>query len=97
MKKRTKVALFAAAAAGVAVAGAKLAQAVQQKNEELNDLIANPVPPARKPRPQNPLPLPKKRLRRKRKKRRSNRRNKGQSGLCTAQTETPLHKLWKNT
>ena len=37
MKKRTKVALFAAAAAGVAVAGAKLAQAVQQKNEELND------------------------------------------------------------
>ena len=46
MKKRTKVALFAAAAAGVAVAGAKLAQAVQQKNEELNDLIANPVPPA---------------------------------------------------
>ena len=46
MKKRPKVALVAAAAAGVAVAGAKLAQAVQQKNEELNDLIANPVPPA---------------------------------------------------
>ena len=109
MKKRTKVALFAAAAAGVAVAGAKLAQAVQQKNEELNDLIANPVPPAEEEDTSDyvmpgeeaeatePAAPVKKRLRRKRKKRRSNRRNKGQSGLCTAQTETPLHKLWKNT
>lgn len=38
MKKGTKFALFAAAAAGIAVVGSKLAQMVRLQNEELNDM-----------------------------------------------------------
>ena len=39
MKKGTKFALFAAAAAGIALVGSKLARLVSQQNQELNDMI----------------------------------------------------------
>ncbi len=46
MKKGTKFALFAAAAAGIAVVGSKLAQMVRLQNEELNDMINQAPAPA---------------------------------------------------
>ena len=39
MKKKTKFALFAAASAGLALAGAKLWQMIRCQNDELNEMI----------------------------------------------------------
>ena len=39
MKKKTKFALFAAASAGLALAGAKLWQMIRFQNDELNEMI----------------------------------------------------------
>ena len=52
MKKSTKVTLFAAAVAGAARAGARLARLVRPQNEELNDLINQE--PGYRPAPQAP-------------------------------------------
>lgn len=71
MKKSTKVTLFAAAVAGAAMAGARLARLVRLQNEELNDLINQepgyrpaPQAPEEEPAPQAPEAEDASRLRR---------------------------------
>ena len=55
MKKRTKFALFAAASAGLALAGAKIWQMIRWQNEELNEMIGqepgHSAPPMNEPDP----------------------------------------------
>ena len=57
MKKKTKVALFAAASAGLALAGAKLWQMIRCQNDELNEMIrqepGHSVPPMEEPDPED--------------------------------------------
>ena len=55
MKKKTKFALFAAASAGLALAGAKLWQMIRCQNDELNEMIrqepGHSAPPMEEPDP----------------------------------------------
>lgn len=57
MKKKTKFALFAAASAGLALAGAKLWQMIRCQNDELNEMIrqepGHSVPPMEEPDPED--------------------------------------------
>ena len=57
MKKKTKFALFAAASAGLALAGAKLWQMIRYQNDELNEMIrqepGQSVPPMEEPDPED--------------------------------------------
>ena len=57
MKKKTKFALFAAASAGLALAGAKLWQMIRYQNDELNEMIrqepGHSVPPMEEPDPED--------------------------------------------
>ena len=57
MKKKTKFALFAAASAGLALAGAKLWQMIRYQNDELNEMIrqepGHSAPPMEEPDPED--------------------------------------------
>ena len=57
MKKKTKFALFAAASAGLALAGAKLWQMIRFQNDELNEMIrqepGHSAPPMEEPDPED--------------------------------------------
>lgn len=57
MKKKAKFALFAAASAGLALAGAKLLRMVRSRNDELNEMIrqepGHSAPPMDEPDPED--------------------------------------------